>query len=147
MGEKPEDTCGRDWKPLGGDHGDPDLAEAIAQVRALGKQVPLVTFGHMHHRLRHTQSRLRTQVKNNPQGTIYLNAASVPRIVEKDGIKWRNFSLVKLDKGKVTDISLTWVNSQGMIASQEGLYSSFHTDGMHKSLIFGSRESGVGSPR
>ncbi len=123
LGEEPESICGRDWQPLGGDHGDPDFAEAITQVRRLGKTIPLVTFGHMHHRLRHTTSRLRTQVKNHPQGTIYLNAASVPRLMEKDGVKLRNFSLVSLKKGKVSQISLVWVNVNGAIASQQSLYS------------------------
>ncbi|HAC64935.1 MAG TPA: TIGR04168 family protein [Cyanothece sp. UBA12306] len=122
LGEQPEDICGKDWQPLGGDHGDPDLTEAIAQVRALGKNIPLVTFGHMHHRLRHTKSRLRTRVKHNSEGTIYLNAASVPRIVEKDGEKWRDFSLVKLNQEQVTHISLTSVNALGIIGFQECLF-------------------------
>ncbi|MGH2412913.1 MAG: TIGR04168 family protein, partial [Microcystaceae cyanobacterium] len=71
LGEQPEASCGRDWHPLGGDHGDPDLASAIAKVRTLGKQIPLVTFGHMHHRLRHTQAKLRTAVNQSSEGTIY----------------------------------------------------------------------------
>ncbi|ACK68354.1 metallophosphoesterase [Rippkaea orientalis PCC 8801] len=122
LGDEAEAICGRDWQPLGGDHGDPDLAEAIAQVRHLGKPIPLVTFGHMHHRLRHTQSRLRTQVKNHPHGTIYLNAASVPRIKEIDGEKWRNFSIVSLQQGQVNKISLIWVNAYGEIVSEDCLY-------------------------
>lgn len=122
LGEEPEAICGRDWKPLGGDHGDPDLAEAITEVRALGKQIPFVAFGHMHHRLRHTGSRLRIQVEYNSAKTIYLNAASVPRYLEKDRVKLRNFSLVSLNKGKVKEISLIWVNSHGKIATQECLY-------------------------
>ena len=82
LGDKPEDTCGRDWQPLGGDFGDPDLQEAIAQSRKLGKNIILVTFGHMHHSLRHTKKRLRTIINQDEQGTIYLNAATTPRIEE-----------------------------------------------------------------
>ncbi len=33
----PDDPCGKDWQPLGGDYGDPDLQEAIAQTRKMGK--------------------------------------------------------------------------------------------------------------
>ena len=125
LGDAAEDICGRDWNPLGGDHGDPDLAEAIAKIHASGKTIPLVTFGHMHHSLRHTKSRLRTAVNNCPEGTIYLNAASVPRILKsqeitkvsmledlvslRTGDRLRNFSLVCLKNGVVSEISLVWV--------------------------------------
>jgi uncharacterized protein (TIGR04168 family) len=117
LGDKAEDTCGRDWKPLGGDFGDPDLAEAIAHARAIGKHIPLVTFGHMHHRLRHTQARLRTIVNNGVDDTIYLNAASVPRIKEWEGEKMRNFFLVCLQNNRVTDISLVWVGENLQVVS------------------------------
>ena len=122
LGDRPEDPCGRDWKPLGGDHGDPDLATAIAAAKQAGKTIPLVTFGHMHHRLRHTQTRLRKQIDTNPTGTVYLNAASVPRLLKTETTCRRNFSLVSLQNGQVQDISLVWVNSQYQIASEESLY-------------------------
>jgi hypothetical protein len=32
--------------------GDPDFEMAIAKTYALGKNIPLVTFGHMHHTMR-----------------------------------------------------------------------------------------------
>ena len=86
LGKEAEAICGRDWQPLGGDHGDPDLAAAIEQAQLLGKQVPLVSFGHMHHRLRHTTSRLRNPVVTSEMGTVYLNAASVPRILHSEGV-------------------------------------------------------------
>ncbi|MEL7315937.1 MAG: TIGR04168 family protein, partial [Cyanobacteria bacterium J06559_3] len=47
LGAHPEAICGKDWQPIGGDYGDPDLTEAIAYARQIGKAVPLVTFGHM----------------------------------------------------------------------------------------------------
>ena len=40
LGDQPEDPCGRDWKPIGGDFGDPDLAAAISTAKATGKTVP-----------------------------------------------------------------------------------------------------------
>lgn len=122
LGDRAEDTCGRDWHPLGGDFGDPDFAEAIDRVRNCGKKIPLVTFGHMHHRLRHTKERLRTIVNTSIDETVYLNSASVPRIIDTDTDKLRNFSLVCLENSVVSDISLVWVGSQFTIVSQEILY-------------------------
>ncbi|MEC4987065.1 MAG: TIGR04168 family protein [Oscillatoria sp. PMC 1068.18] len=124
LGDKPEDTCGRDWNPKGGDYGDPDLAEAIAKVRSFGKNIPLVTFGHMHHRLRHTQERLRAIVNQDSAGTIYLNSARVPRIINEETDKLRNFSLVSLSNRVVTEISLVWVKSDFSIVSKEILYQT-----------------------
>lgn len=124
LGEKKEDICGRDWREEGGDFGDPDLTTAIEKVRALGKNIPLVTFGHMHHQLRHTQERLRTVIKTSPQGTVYFNAARVPRIKEVEGEAWRNFSLVTLNCGMVETISLVWVGPEFQVISQENFYDS-----------------------
>ena len=123
LGDCPEDICGRDWEAMGGDHGDPDFAEAIARIRADGKNIPLVTFGHMHHRLRHTKSRLRTMVNCGGQGTIYLNAARVTRIREINGGTCRNFSLVVLADGIVEAISLLWVGEDFRVVEEETLYN------------------------
>ena len=123
LGDRPEDPCGRDWNPLGGDFGDPDLAAAIAQTRAAGKVIPLVAFGHMHHQLRHTQARLRTPLQMQ-DGTVYLNAASVPRIrkTEKDCL--RNFSIVTLQGNQVTQASLVWVDQTLAQVSEQRLFCS-----------------------
>jgi uncharacterized protein (TIGR04168 family) len=130
LGDQPESICGRDWQPLGGDFGDPDLAAAIAGTVAGGKRVPLVAFGHMHHRLRHRQDRLRERVRVDAQGTVYLNAACVPRIQGENDAnggstqnRRRNFTLVTLTTGEVTDIHLVWVGDHGKILSQECLYA------------------------
>ncbi|MBE9095440.1 TIGR04168 family protein [Tychonema sp. LEGE 07203] len=122
LGEAPGDPCGRDWKPLGGDWGDPDFAEAIDRTRSSGKHVPLVTFGHMHHKLRHTKHELRKSVKVSAEGTVYLNAASVPRIVERDCSKLRNFSIVLLENGTVSEASLVWLGEDLAVALEEILY-------------------------
>ena len=53
---------------------------ALQHVHAAGRTVPLVVFGHMHERLRGT-SVLRDMVAVDAStGTVYLNAAVVPRI-------------------------------------------------------------------
>jgi uncharacterized protein (TIGR04168 family) len=122
LGDRPEDPCGRDWQPLGGDHGDPDFADAIAKTQRLGKNVPLVTFGHMHHSLRHTKERQRTAIATSPQGTVYLNSANVPRIVQKPDGCLRNFSIVSLEAGIVTQASLVWVGQNYKVVSEQLLY-------------------------
>lgn len=122
LGNQPEDPCGKDWQPLGGDFGDPDFAEAIAQTQALGKHVPFVTFGHMHHSLRHTKERLRTAVSTNPDGIVYLNSASVPRIIQTPSDRLRNFSIVSLEAGVVSQISLVWVGQDYSVVSEQLFY-------------------------
>ena len=122
LGNQPEDICGKDWNPIGEDFGDPDLAEAIAQVQASGKKIPLVTFGHMHHRLRHTNKRLRTIVNISPKETVYLNAASVPRIKDVEGDRLRNFSLVSLHNGIVSEIVLVWIGQNLKVVLEQILY-------------------------
>ncbi|MFB2893860.1 TIGR04168 family protein [Aerosakkonemataceae cyanobacterium BLCC-F50] len=122
LGDRPEDPCGRDWQPLGGDFGDSDLADAMAQSKNMGKSVPLVTFGHMHHHLRHRKDRLRTPISTSDDGTLYLNSASVPRIIHKGDRTQRNFSLVTLQAGVVTQASLVWVDKDYSVISEEILY-------------------------
>lgn len=121
LGDRAEDPCGKDWQPLGGDFGDPDFAEAIAQTRATKKHIPLVTFGHMHHKLRHTQQQLRKPIVVT-QGTVYLNAASVPRIINIGSDRQRNFSLVYLQGSTVTQVSLVWLDNRNKLASEQIIY-------------------------
>ncbi len=122
LGEAPEDPCGRDWNPIGGDYGDPDLEAAISQTHAWGKAIPLVTFGHMHHKLRHTKTRLRQCLEVSPVGTVYLNAARVHRIQEIEGQKHRNFSIVTLQDGIVSQVSLVWIATDFRVTQEEIFY-------------------------
>ncbi len=123
LGSNADDPCGKDWQPLGGDYGDPDLTDAIAQVRKMGKTIPLVTFGHMHHDLRYTKQHLRKTFLVSPEGTMYLNAARVPRIIgTPQGNSLRNFSLVHLRSGVVTQASLVWIGSDFTVVSEEIIY-------------------------
>lgn len=123
LGDRPDDPCGKDWQPIGGDHGDPDFAAAIDQVRQQGKAIPLVAFGHMHHHLRHTKQFLRTPLLVSPEATVYLNAAAVPRIIQTDNSRQRNFSLVYLLNGIVLQASLIWVDADFTIITEQILYS------------------------
>lgn len=121
LGSKPGAICGRDWKPEGGDYGDPDLQAAISEIKSLGISIPMVTFGHMHHVLKHPYGERRTIV-DVQEDTIYLNAACVPRIIKHSDKVKRSFSLVSLDKGKVTKISLIWLGQNFSIQSNETLF-------------------------
>ena len=129
LGEEAESPCGRDWQPLGGDFGDPDLGLAIAATQNLGKSIPLVTFGHMHHRLRHTQKIQRQAIATNPQGTIYFNCASVPRIIQTATQRLRNFCVVTLEDYQVTEVALVWLGTDFQQVSQHIFYSAIdHLD-------------------
>ncbi|MEO1095294.1 MAG: TIGR04168 family protein [Cyanobacteria bacterium J06638_28] len=120
LGDRPESPCGRDWEPVGGDFGDPDLAAAIAYARARDKTVPLVTFGHMHHGLRHRRDRQRERLSLNAS-TVYLNAACVPRIVKTEATCRRNFSIVTLQQGKVKQAELIWIDETLTMIQRENL--------------------------
>ena len=122
MGDKPEDPCGRDWNPIGGDFGDPDFAAAIDQAIALGKHVPLVVFGHMHHNLRHRSDRLRRVIHRNDSGTIFFNAARVPRVLKHNNETLHQFPIVEIEQGVVTSIQLVWVSAIGVVTGTEAIY-------------------------
>ncbi|MBE9062368.1 TIGR04168 family protein [cf. Phormidesmis sp. LEGE 11477] len=123
LGDQPEDPCGKDWGKNGGggDYGDPDFADAIALTQESGKRVPLVAFGHMHHHLKNS-AQLRTRVTSDAKGTIYFNAANVPRIEVTPAGNQRSFSLVTLNRGTVEAIELVWIDSDFRRVSQEQLY-------------------------
>jgi uncharacterized protein (TIGR04168 family) len=116
LGDRPEDPCGKDWgDDPGGDYGDIDLAWAIAQAQTDGKSIPLVTFGHMHHRLKSGAAR-RTQHHAAP--TLYFNAACVPRVGTIAGESVRHFGLVTLVDGQVERAIQAWVNRSGQILAE-----------------------------
>jgi uncharacterized protein (TIGR04168 family) len=119
LGEEPESICGKDWgESLGGDYGDPDLEQAISILQAQGKSIPLVTFGHMHHKLRHTKECLRTPIIVHPE-TVYLNAARCPRILSTIERTLRNFSLVTMIHGKVAQAGLVWMTEDFQVGLEE----------------------------
>lgn len=73
---------GCDFRPEGGDFGDPDLQQAVAYAQAQGKRVVAVVAGHMHHAL-HGGGQRPWQLTQD--GVCYVNAACVPRIQQRDG--------------------------------------------------------------
>lgn len=120
LGDAPEDPCGKDWNPIGGDQGDPDFAAAIAtlhsQLPAQGKTIPLVAFGHMHHNLRHTQTHLRRSEVTDPNtGTLFLNAARTPRIQSLGDRPCHHFALVELTGDRITRSRQVWATAAGEV--------------------------------
>jgi uncharacterized protein (TIGR04168 family) len=123
LGDRTDSPCGKDWRSEGGDFGDPDFTEAIAKTRSLPKQIPLVTFGHMHHSLRNSNQQ-RQIIAVDQHGTVYVNAAAVPRIRETSAGRLRNFTLVTLQAGEVTQAKIVWVDEFLAIASETVTYSA-----------------------
>lgn len=119
LGANPEDTCGKDWNPIGGDFGDPDFQEAIAFSRIIDKKISLVAFGHMHHSLRHTKERLRTIVNQDSYNTFYLNGATTPRIEDINGEKIHKFSIVTLNLDKIIEIKLVFISENMKIINEK----------------------------
>ncbi|EFJ32336.1 hypothetical protein SELMODRAFT_227655 [Selaginella moellendorffii] len=109
LGSSPDDICGRDFDPGAGDHGDPDLEEALKSCE--GKcEIPLVVFGHMHKELLCGGERKMTAVGSN--GTVYVNGAVVPR--ERSKSSERAFTVVTLaDDNRVDKVTETWVRIKG----------------------------------
>jgi uncharacterized protein (TIGR04168 family) len=79
LGNRRWAPCGVDWLDTQGDHGDPDLRTALAAAAAQGHPAAVVLFGHMHHLLKGGGKRDMVHV-DGATGTVYLNAAVVPRI-------------------------------------------------------------------
>ena len=121
LGSAAADPCGKDWKPHACDWGDQDLQEAILRIRKQ-RPIPLVVFGHMHHRLRRGAGNRRT-LHRDRQGTIYLNAACVPRHRQCDeNGPLRHFSWVELsDEGEVLLASHRWYKADGSLFEEHCL--------------------------
>jgi uncharacterized protein (TIGR04168 family) len=118
LGDRADDPVGKDWGDSpGGDYGDPDLTAAIAQAADIGKQIPLVTFGHMHHRLRYPRG-MQRRTSQRINHTLYFNAACVPRVIEMHGETVRHFALVELAAGLIQRASQAWVNRAGKVVAE-----------------------------
>jgi uncharacterized protein (TIGR04168 family) len=124
LGDKEHSICGKDWKPVASDYGDPDFAEAISKSYQMMKTIPLVTFGHMHHHLRLNANQTRNAIATNDMGTIFLNAACSPRIVRTNDELYRNFSIVKLESGQIEQISLLWLDSSYQVVNKNILFEN-----------------------
>jgi len=129
LGSQAADICGRDWKPPACDWGDQDLALAIERIRKQ-RPVPLVVFGHMHHRLKRGGGERRTFAIDR-KGTAYLNAACVPRHVEDEaGVALRHFSWVELDAQGLQLAAHRWYDLDGRLRYEERLDERIEAPGL-----------------
>lgn len=79
LGSDKDSLYGADFRKNGGDFGDKDLRVAIDFAKEIGKKVPLVLSGHMHHSIGKNKER---ETLHYEGGTFYVNGAKVPRIQE-----------------------------------------------------------------
>ncbi|KAK4374854.1 hypothetical protein RND71_005531 [Anisodus tanguticus] len=143
LGANLDDICGRDWFVDGGDHGDPDLAQALAKLKAAAPcSVPLVIFGHMHKQLA-SGNGLRKMIVVGNDNTIYLNGAIVPRVrppsltAESEGTS-RAFTVAEISNGRVEKIAETWISVIGdetKLEEEHTLFSSPNRGSVHASLL------------
>ena len=115
LGQSPTDIWGRDFQPVGGDFGDPDLEQTIAYARKQGKQVLAVVAGHLHQRTKSGQTR-RWLVQRN--GICYVNAARVPRIFQSGENQVHHH--VRLELGE-TAVSVKEISVNRQQISEYGL--------------------------
>jgi uncharacterized protein (TIGR04168 family) len=132
LGGEAADPCGRDWKKPACDWGDQDLALAIRQIRQR-RPVPLVVFGHMHHALKRGKGERRSFAVDRC-GTVYLNAAFVPRHGrDLAGQELRHFTWVELDaapSGPVLRASHRWHGLDGQLLYEDAVYEEpMHWEG------------------
>ena len=109
LGAQRHDIWGCDFRREEGDQGDVDLEVAIEHARSLGKKVEAVVAGHMHRTLRGGGQRL-WKVEEN--GSLYVNAACVPRVFSHNGETLRHHVALRLSKSKA-DAQDIFVDSQG----------------------------------
>nr|WP_036903749.1 TIGR04168 family protein [Prochlorococcus sp. MIT 0601] len=123
LGSEAFSICGRDWKNPSLDWGDKDLAMAIDLIRK-ERSIDLVVFGHMHHKLRLGKGYRQTYYRDS-LGTIYLNAASVPRKgIDESGELLSHFSWVQFLDGQIAHASHRWYRKDASIAYQETLLNT-----------------------
>jgi len=79
LGDRRDDIWGCDFRRAEGDWGDADLRAAIDHARETGRRVAAVCAGHMHRRVRGGGQRT---AQRRQDGTLYVNAAEVPRVRE-----------------------------------------------------------------
>ncbi|MEN9214157.1 MAG: TIGR04168 family protein [Gloeomargarita sp. DG02_5_bins_242] len=120
LGGEPDAPCGRDWPPVGGDYGDPDLRAALDTARNQGVNIPLVVFGHMHRQLRGHLGQRRMWQRDD-QGTVYFNAAVVPRVRPVGCETLHHFGYVELAANGVAALAQVWVHPQLGVVEREWL--------------------------
>ncbi len=111
------DIWGKDFGQPGGDWGDADLELALEQIAALGMRVRAVIGGHMHARLMYPRGGQRTRFVRR-DGTLFCNAAVVPRVVGDGDAQLGHFLKLRLQGGQVIGQEEVWVDAEARIVRQ-----------------------------
>ncbi|KAM7268156.1 hypothetical protein ACFE04_010322 [Oxalis oulophora] len=148
LGSNLNDICGRDWFVGGGDHGDPDLAQAISKLKESTNFIPVVIFGHMHKHLAQGSGQ-RKMIVVGDDNTVYLNGAIVPRVKfitdqanetsssTNQGLSLstpeptgtiRAFTVMEILNGRVDKIAENWVSVVGAKTSLEEEHILFKSE-------------------
>ena len=118
LGEEAASICGKDWMQPYSDFGDDDLRDSLASARSVG--IPLVCFGHMHAPLRHGGRR---RMVCEREGTVYVNAAEVPR--HRTAVEGVDFHYTIVDFGpgdRVDRVAGVWLNERAGLVDEEELW-------------------------
>ena len=99
LGDRADSIWGCDFRRQEEDWGDRDLEEAVRHAKEKGHAVLTTVAGHMHRR---TKSGKRRPGKVKKDGTLYVNAAEVPRHRIKNGTMKRHHVRLTLTKTKAT---------------------------------------------
>lgn len=94
LGGEPHDMWGCDFRPGGGDWGDPDLAAAITYAGERGHRVLAVVGGHMHLK---TKAGAERPWQRAVDEVVYVNSARVPRIFAHERSVRRHHVALTLD--------------------------------------------------
>ena len=118
LGEDAGAICGRDWTPQAADFGDDDLRDSLASARSVG--IPCCCFGHMHAPLRHGGRR---RMVCEREGTVYVNAAEVPRHRQStNGIDF-HYTIVDFGPGdRVNRVAGVWLSEEAGLVDEEVLW-------------------------
>ncbi|MDH3200202.1 MAG: metallophosphoesterase [Myxococcales bacterium] len=87
LGDRADSIWGCDFRKQEEDWGDPDLEEAVRHAKDQGRAVLATVAGHMHRRTKSGKNRPGQITKG---GTLYINAAEVPRHRIKQGAMKRH---------------------------------------------------------
>lgn len=120
LGGEPTDMWGCDFRPDGGDWGDPDLAVAIEHAIARGHRVLAVVGGHMHLRTKCGRERPWQRERG---GIPYLNAARVPRIfASADDINRHHVAItLELDAIEFAELLVGQYAGQSIVSSRAAM--------------------------
>lgn len=99
LGDRATDLWGRDFGGQEGDWGDPDVRAAIVHARRRDKRVIALVGGHMHSPTRTGAARTWQASRDH---TLYVNAARVPRIFEREDGKYRHHVAIEIVEGRAS---------------------------------------------